>query len=191
MHLNEENDDKISEPPEGIRIPDGLEDSIVDALKKERLIKRSGIRALPVLKAAAGIIAIAGAFALGWLVRGDDLETHDNTKILTQSRQYLLLTRDPGSFIANENQNAEYGQWVQENNEHQNILSGAELEEKGWALKGTDVFTYSSPDYSSNNQGSISGFFIISAMSDTQAIRIASKCPHLDYNGVLELRPMN
>lgn len=190
MHLHEE-EDKIQAPTDGMQLPEGLEQRLVAALKKEGLIRQRNPGLMRALRVAASIIILAGSFALGWFARNNQSETVNTEEQAAATKQYLLLTRNPDNFIADERQNQEYGKWVQECNEYQNMLWGMELEEQGWAMKGTSLYTYSSPDYAINNKGAISGFFVISAASDTQAIRIASRCPHLQYNGVLELRTMH
>ena len=81
----------------------------------------------------------------------------------------------------------QYTQWVEELSKKGNFISGEPLEGRGWQLKKDELVT-NGPFIESKE--AISGFFIMKAESDDQALAIAKTCPVLRSGGSLELRPV-
>ena len=81
----------------------------------------------------------------------------------------------------------QYTAWVEELAKEGKFISGEPLESRGWQLKKDEVIT-DGPFIESKE--AISGYFIIKAESDEQALAIARTCPVFRSGGSLELRPV-
>lgn len=81
----------------------------------------------------------------------------------------------------------QYTQWVEKLAEGGNFVAGEPLEGRGWQLKGDEVVTNGA--FIEGNEA-ISGYFILKAENEQQAIRLAKTCPVFKSGGSLELRPI-
>lgn len=81
----------------------------------------------------------------------------------------------------------QYTQWVEELSKGGHFVSGEPLESRGWQLKGDEVIT-NGPFIESKE--AISGYFVLKAESDEQALQLARTCPVFRSGGSLELRPV-
>ena len=81
----------------------------------------------------------------------------------------------------------QYTQWVEELAKNDHFISGEPLESRGWQLKKDDIIT-NGPFIESRE--AISGYFIIKADSDEQALELAKTCPVFRAGGFLEIRPI-
>lgn len=81
----------------------------------------------------------------------------------------------------------QYTQWVEELSKKGHFIAGEPLETRGWQLSQDNVIT-NGPFIESKE--AISGYFIIKAESDVEALALAKTCPIFRSGGTLELRPV-
>lgn len=81
----------------------------------------------------------------------------------------------------------QYTEWVEELSKNGHFVAGEPLESRGWQLKNDEVVT-NGPFIESKE--AISGYFILKAESDEQALALAKTCPVFRAGGLLELRPI-
>ncbi len=164
-------------------LPAETEQLIINKLKGLKLIRSS---ATYYLKMAAVIILIPLLFIAGYFIGKNDLKsTNMNTN---ETSTYLLLLYQPKNFIANEAAHVkEYGAWLKDLQKEGKMESGEKLRNKSWLISaaGTESFTGIEME-----KGVVSGFFIVKATSDDEALKVANTCPHLKYNGLIEVRPI-
>jgi len=100
--------------------------------------------------------------------------------------QYLLLLHNPPGFINDKGQAREYGEWLAKLAANGTPVSGEELQDRSVMLTALNS-SLPIADKNTGNNG-ISGFFIITAGSEKEALVITKSCPHLKYKGVIEIR---
>ncbi len=107
--------------------------------------------------------------------------------------QFMILLKEDlqsASQMSEEQLQADikqYTEWVEELSKKGHFVSGEPLEGRGWQLKKDEVIT-NGPFIESKE--AISGFFIIKAGSDEEALALAKTCPVFRTGGTLELRPV-
>ena len=161
--------------------PPELEEQVLSQLRKRGLLRRKSqapMRRFLFVSAAAIVI-----FALGFI---SALFFHRS--ITTPKYTYLLLLREDSHFYGTRTHEyslvKEYSNWA-----------------RGVAQKGTEItgekLTAESRLLSANARvqkkvqdpdGQIAGFFLIDAKNDQEALDKAFSCPHLRYDGNIELR---
>jgi hypothetical protein len=164
-------DDEVVPPPR-------LEDRVVSTLRERGLLRDGAPRIFSQRWAwpaaiAAGLLLFAGGFTLGRGARSaPDLP-----------RYTLLLYEGPefnGAGIRESELVAEYSGWARELAGRGRLVAGEKLSAQGWAL-GPAAADRRDP----------SGFFIIAARSDEEALSIARSCPHLRHGGTVSLRAID
>ena len=106
----------------------------------------------------------------------------------------LLLFEDRNSLSSlnpNEEQRLvqEYSQWAGQLAQNGQLVGAEKLKnEWGRVLSGVQQSFVLKEDFQTRENEMISGFFHIQAKSYDQAIEIAKQCPHLKYDGRIELR---
>lgn len=109
--------------------------------------------------------------------------------VADQGQQYLLVLHanepaaDAGDNVA------EYFAWYQQMSAERSI-SGEELARNGWTLIPGATAPTISTDLPTSPFGIADGFFLFTAASAEEALRVAASCPHLKHDGTLELRPI-
>ncbi len=104
------------------------------------------------------------------------------------TNKYLMLLYNPENFIKSNSHASEYGIWFRSMEEKGIMKAGEELKNEGWMITSGG-----SKNVTNENQSdsiSAKGYFILEAKTDADALAIASNCPHLKYNGRIELRPI-
>lgn len=82
---------------------------------------------------------------------------------------------------------SQYTRWVEALSKKGNFVAGEPLEGRGWLLHKDRVIT-DGPFIESKE--AISGYFILKANSDEEALALAKTCPIFRAGGSLELRPV-
>lgn len=85
----------------------------------------------------------------------------------------LLVHAMPSTPAQSRARVAEYGAWAR------NLAGGEKLTSDAWLLEGSRVEA---------DVPAISGYFLLRARDDAEALRVARTCPHLRYGGRVELR---
>lgn len=197
------NEDERIPDPFGNEPPTShLEERIVRALQQQRLLAGGSVRLRTRVlysMAVSGLVLLAfaaGMYFSNTLSRTpasvEDVATSQGGNSMNTSRQqYLLLVYDSPGFEQGDGHAAEYGEWFRRYAKDGMLTAGEELHERGWTLMSdaTHTVNFANNTVRSAN-GEISGFFLISAPSDDAAKEIAATCPHLKYNGTMELRPI-
>jgi hypothetical protein len=129
---------------------------------------------LPRLAAAAAVAFFA--YTAGWL-------SH-----VPWSPDYLIvLYESPGGRPlppAEERARvAEYRAWIAGVRSKGHAMTGEELSDSRIVLRGGGVARSSLPA-----DGGISGYFLLRARSDADAVEMTRSCPHLLHGGVVEVR---
>lgn len=82
----------------------------------------------------------------------------------------------------------EYGAWVQ-NLKAERFAGGEALHGKAWSLHQSGDEPVQVTEFElEGNKEEISGYFLFEAADAEEALKIAKTCPHLKYQGTLELR---
>jgi hypothetical protein len=163
--------------------PAALEERVVGTLRAHGLL-RSGAavprRALAPRWAwpvaiAAGFLLFIGGFAMG---------RRPAAASVTGSTQYtLLLYEGPGFNAAGATEPElvkEYSAWAGELAGRGQLVSGEKLGSQAWTLGAEGAAAALAP----------TGFFVIAARSEDEALAIARSCPHLRHGGTVSVRPI-
>lgn len=162
------------------QLPEDLEDSITSELRKRDAFKQKGSGSIVWIKAIAAILLLSVSFVSGWLLaKQNDVPA----EMPAQNKQFALLLYEGDDFEKNANKlNDEYATWFSDN-QQRGLEYGMELAAKGWLINTKQVTRKANP-----SEMVLSGFFILRASDTTAALHLANTCPHLKYNGTMELR---
>ncbi len=190
-HFDKTNDeDRFLQPDsKKIELPAGFEERVVNQLIERGMI----VPARPWfqrswLKVAASVIVAVGLFAGGYYIGKDFFSSRPLASAPTH--EYLLLLYNPIDFISDPQHVSEYGTWMLSINNTDASASGEELKDYGWTIEKKNNVINMEGRPVSGEFGSLSGFFLLKASSPERALEIAASCPHVKYNGVIELRPV-
>ena len=166
---------------DSVEPPAALEERVVGTLRARGLL-RGGAVPRRILAArwawpvaiAAGLLLFIGGFAMG---------RRPAASSLIRSSQYtLLLYEGPGFNAAGAAEPElvkEYSAWAGELAGRGQLVSGEKLGNQTWTL-GAAGAAPPSP----------TGFFVIAARSEAEALAIARSCPHLRHGGTVSVRPI-
>ncbi|HLG38224.1 MAG TPA: YciI family protein [Chitinophagaceae bacterium] len=177
------NDENIHSPYADTHLPPGLEDKAVQQLRQNNLLSQQHWYQSTWMKTAAVLIVFAGGFLLGRQVN------HNSVAASVSLNKYLLLLYNSQNFTPdNAQQVSEYSAWLKDLRKDGTLADGDELKDIGWTMvmNNRKIDMNSGPVRGAN--GTVGGYFIIKAPSEEKALTIASTCPHLKYNGVIEVR---
>ena len=165
--------------------PADLKDRVIATLSERGLLRRtSGARRWIGLIAAAIVLFAAG------LLAGHRSPTAG--PVDTEPRFVLLLYEDSAYHrdMSQQAAMAEYAAWARSVRGNGQVIAGTPLDPRSWVLhpSGQDVDVQ--PRGVNAEAGTMSGFFIIEASSETEALAIARTCPHLRHGGRIAVRPV-
>ncbi|GAB5519408.1 MAG: hypothetical protein RhofKO_16590 [Rhodothermales bacterium] len=134
---------------------------------------------------ALAVVLIGCSFVLGWASGTGVFSTPPHN----DQTAYMVLLRG-GDFegYSPEEIAREYAAWAEHLADEGRFRGGEELAEEGRLLVREGGQTLTQPFAMS--AASLAGYFIITASDYEEAAAIASRCPHLNYNGTIELRPI-
>lgn len=174
--------------------PPELEERVARALRSEGLLGGEGGRrrwrpaSTPARLVAAAVVA-ALLFGVGWVAGGGGA---GGTAPGPPGDRYLLLLYEGEGFRAAESEIprlvAEYSAWARELHGDGQLLLAEKLESGGRVLTAgaTGLEVRSGTPVAA--EGSLAGFYLITARSWEEAVRIAAAAPHLRYGGQVALR---
>jgi hypothetical protein len=179
--LPEEEKNKFKETFRHQNLPSDLEDKTVQELRRRGLFNRSFFNQHKYLRYALSISLLAIVFISGFFLGTSKMEL----TATSSTGQYLLLLYNPSGFLEGESHAKEYGDWFR--SIKKNSVEGDELKNKGWTMSLQD----GNPAAETNDHNNaVSGYFIIHADSEKEALAVAGTCPHLKYRGKIEVRPI-
>lgn len=180
-HFDEVKLEQLKNEHEKVTPSASLEDKVAAALKQQRLIRKW--YEMRSIKIAAGMLILVCAFFAGRVTAPDNTQS----AIAEDNRpSYLALLYDTDNFVKNDNQVAEYGAWMHRMYSSKITIHGAELKDNGWTLNKEVVVN----NPATGVNGKVSGYFIMQASTEKDALQVMTSCPHLKYNGTVELRPL-
>jgi hypothetical protein len=159
-------------------LPSDLEEKTVQELKRRGLFKKHYFFSNKYFKPALALVLIGILFGSGFLI--GQRTQHSKTTATSNDGLYLFLLHNPSDFLDNNSHAKEYGQWYHENEKQ--MVGGEELKEEAWILGSANE----KPVIQDKNE--ISGYFFVHASSQDEALKLAASCPHLKYNGTIEVR---
>ncbi len=174
--------------------PQSLVEKTIKVLHSENLLKSTTstgnlftLWTLPKLSAA--VIAASIIFMLGFIVA--QWQIHESTAVTPKSL-FALLIYDDDNFEGDLRVQAqEYGNWMINMKGSGRYVTGRGLERDGRILvAGADQIQVRNLT-PAESYGKIGGFFVIEANSYDEAVQVASSCPHLKYNGTIEIRKIH
>ena len=182
-----DNEEKIQLPEyEKQKLPPDLEEKTLEVLREKRLV---GISQSIGLKRLVYIVLFGAFFFCGWFF-GHNNKAGNTIPGTEGSPTYLLLLHNPAGFISDNSHVKEYTQWFNALKKEDKVISGEELNDKLWIISKENKTGLQVDPSSTSGEGNISGFFLINAASEREAKEIAYSCPHVKYNGIVQLRPI-
>jgi hypothetical protein len=161
--------------------PAALEERVVGALRERGLLR--GVAAVPrrtvaprwawPVAIAAGLLLFVGGFALG---------RRPAASVTTGLSQYTLLLYEGPAFNAagatEPDLVKEYSAWAGELAGRGRLVSGEKLGNQLWTLGAEGDASATGP----------TGFFVIAARNESEALAIARSCPHLRHGGTVSVQ---
>ena len=166
--------------------PSYLFTKIVEIMKSEDHIRTPK----PLLNLTPGGILTAFALAAGLVCLGFFVGKGDapaTSSAYSDQAKFILLVHNDDQPPADPMQQVkEYGEWLGKISADR-IAGGEHLHGNGWVLspKGTEAIA----EFPGRNE--VGGYFTFEAANAEEALKIAKTCPHLRYQGTLELRQIH
>ncbi|MEP1033287.1 hypothetical protein [Ekhidna sp.] len=178
-----ENDDLLPEErkafdslPRQAMPPQNLEKEIIKELKSKNIIQQKERKKLSWI---AYPVAASLIFSLGFISAN-----YMNSSLNEDSTYMMILFEDENFYVGNSAEAAkEYGQWSQLVKQSGIKLHGQELRNIGHEISNGEV-TLLEADHANR----ITGYFVLEAKSDDEALAIARENPHLKYGGKIQLK---
>ena len=171
-----------------------LEENIVKKLKTRGLISPPTLQSLWTLpRAAAAIAAAIFLFVIGFTAGQLRVEApvHQHSPEAKALFVLFLYDSEQQKQMDEMSMVAEYGNWIRGVAENGRVAGGEKLKDGGKILSSGQQQLKISDLNTDNAFGSISGYFLIEAKNYDEALKIAATCPHLKYNGKIELREID
>lgn len=176
---------------EGPQPSDDLEARTVRALRERGLIAPGSAPAWTVyLKVAAALVAVVLLYSAGFMSqrileapRAASMEAPGYMLLLWESDAMLATTEAAGEIIVKE-----YTAWAAGQAEQGRLLGGEQLgKESRFVRRGEDSLVQETTLQAPEEQN-LSGYFLITASGQDEALEIAANCPHLEHGGTIEIR---
>ena len=172
--------------------PAELETAVASELRRQGLIGTRRARAWGWPGIAWGVAPSLATLALGLFIGMSWVQ--EAATPTDDSPLYMLILRGGDAFQPDSpriNMRREYGSWAMNLLPRGSVLSGAELENLGWALRRSEGEIVTSDVGSEKRRyGDIAGFFLIRAQDSEAAVNMARTSPHLKYGGTVEIWPV-
>ncbi len=152
-----------------------LEARVVEALRRERLIRQSPVWSRTMLLAASIALFATGA-ATGHLLRGTT-----PAQPVAGSRYLLLLTGTAQPADDPAARTAEYAAWANQLSRQGTPVSGEELTDQAESVGVAPAERLAA-------LASVAGYFVVTAANDAVAAELARDCPHVKYGGAVVVR---
>lgn len=173
------------------QVPPYLFTKITKKMKEENLI----LEPKPLLTRswsgiAASVIITIGLVATGYFIGNKSAETSTpGLTVQSKAAKFILLVHNDDVPPSDPMQQVkEYSDWLNEI-KAKRIADGEHLHSNGWILSadaanGKQV--KAQPEFPGRQE--LGGYFTFEANNADEALAIARTCPHLNYQGTLELR---
>jgi len=161
--------------------PTALEDRVVAALQNEGLVKKTKSMN-QYLKYAVGIAAsVALFFAGNYMGR----QTSASIEI-DPLYGYMMILKEDAKFKPGDPMEMfqEYAAWMEGLFEKGVQITGQELKDNAWEVSAAGTKTIGS-----EADSRVTGYFIIQANTEDQALAVVRDNPHIKYGGTIELKP--
>lgn len=163
-------------------LPVDLEDKTVAALREKNLFRWHVVQRYPLLKPlATAMLAVLLFFAGMWFGL-----RKEKPPVADIGNQYLLLLFNAPGYDAGTSRAKEYGEWFRRLNDR--AAMGEELQEEAWRISLVNHKPAVESEVS--EAGKPTGFFIIHASSEKEALATAAACPHVKHNGIVTVYPV-
>lgn len=183
----------------------GVEDRVVDALKRRGQIRVQGGPIAMIGKTAGLVAAAAAVFVVGFVAGNRNADATKTTEtppaVATEPAadagdQYMLLmfTRgeDPSDEPVNDADYAaivgEYRQWAEDRAAEGRLVDAQKLASTTRVMTAGAAGLSIEPD--AHTDRVLGGYFLITAPSLEDAIELTRTHPHLKYGGEVEVRPI-
>ncbi|MTI41250.1 YciI family protein [Fulvivirga lutimaris] len=168
--LSEEERD-LFEKLKGIKPPIEMEEETISKLKSEGLIQ-SHNKMIWVYRVAAALAFFVLGYAVFPYLNSSEEPDYNYMLVLYQDTNF-----NPGPP---EEMFDEYSHWMQSIYQNGMAIDGQEMKQPSLLLDGADV--------SNNATRTVGGYFVLSASSQDEAVKIAQSSPHLKYGGTIEVK---
>lgn len=182
----------------------GVEDRVVDALKRRGQIRVQG-GPIAMIGKTAGLVAAAAAVFVGGFVAGnrnvETTKTAEAPAVATEpeasaDNQYMLLMFTRGEDPSDEPAVdadftaivAEYRQWAEDRAAEGRLVDAQKLASTTRVMTAGAAGLSIEPD--AHTDRVLGGYFLITAPSLEEAIELTRTHPHLKYGGEVEVRPI-
>lgn len=166
-----------------IEPPAHLRRRVVRTLRRRRLLATGGGgRWRGMAAAAAAVLLMAGGFLAGARSAAAPAAPDGPRFVLLLFEDEGFTTGAPTADLV-----AEYGRWAANARSSGVTIDGEKLGEDGWVLDSEAT----QPDRREPDHpglGRMTGYFVLSATDEAEALAIARTCPHLRYGGRVVLR---
>uniref|UniRef100_UPI00404AE318 YciI family protein n=1 Tax=Fulvivirga sp. TaxID=1931237 RepID=UPI00404AE318 len=161
----------LFEKLKGIKPPIEMEEETISKLKAEGLIQSQN-KMIWVYRVAAAI----AFFILGYSVF-PYLNSNESP-----AYNYMLVLYEDANFKPGppEEMFDEYSHWMQGIYQNGMAIDGQEMKPASLLLDGADI--------RNNATKTVGGYFVLSASSQEEAVKIAQSSPHLKYGGTIEVK---
>lgn len=171
--------------------PPALEDRVVDALRRERLLSGGGSASWRrYLRPAVAVAAAAAIFLVGWLAGRSGPPAPGVGPSMPQF--VLLLYNDPGIRELGPEEMArrvaEYSGWARSLHESGALVSAEKLDLDGRLVERSGGTLQVTQEVPTPPAGILTGFFLVRAPDYPAALRLAGESPHLRYGGRISIR---
>lgn len=159
-------------------------------------MKQEGLLHTPRPLLTTSLSSLLGAFLMAILVAGlsywagtqqTDVPQVSLPATSGKPQFALLVKADDVPPADGTQQFREYSAWV-ENLKKERWAGGEALHGKAWRLHKTGDAVQSTEHVLKASPDELSGYFLFEADNAEAALKIAQSCPHLNYQGTLELR---
>jgi hypothetical protein len=135
-----------------------------------------------VAAAAAAVLLLVGGFLAGSRFAAvPSAPEGPRFVLLLYEDEGFAPTAPPADLVA------EYGQWAANARSDGVAIGGEKLDDRGWVLEpGALPPDAREPDHP--DLGRMTGYFVISASDEAEALAIARTCPHLRHGGRVVVR---
>lgn len=184
--------------------PAGVEDRVVDALKRRGQIRVQGGSIAMIGKTAGLVVAAAVVFVGGFVTGNRNVEATKTTEMpavatepaASADNQYMLLMFTRGEDPSDEPMAdadfaaivAEYRQWAEDRAAEGRLVDAQKLASTTRVMTAGAGGVSVEPD--AHPDRVLGGYFLITAPSLEEAIELTRTHPHLKYGGEVEVRPI-
>ncbi len=176
---------------EGPQPSDDLESRTVRTLRERGLIAPGSSPAWTVyLKVAAALVAAVSLYSAGFMSqrileapRAAGMAAPGYMLLLWESDAMLAETEAAGKVIVQE-----YTAWAARQAEQGRLLGGEQLGNESRFVRRDEDNLVQEATLQVAEEQNLTGYFLITASGQDEALEIAANCPHLEHGGTIEIR---